>query len=251
MSVFVLDRRKRPVMSCSEKRARTLVEQRRAVVHRVWPYTIRLKDPLVEHSHLQPVVLKLDPGSKVTGMALARVEATPSGEVHHALHLAELSHRGEQVRAALHRRAGYRQRRRSANLRYRPSRFLNRRRPPGWLPPSLRSRIGNVLTWVHRYRRWIPVSPLEVERVTFDLALLQQPDLTGVAYQRGELFGWEIRRYLLEKFHQRCLYCWRGDVAFEIDQVLPRSRGGSDRGSNLVLSCHGGNAAKGNQTAGE
>jgi RRXRR protein len=101
----------------------------------------------------QPVVFKIDPGSKTTGLALARVEETGEGEVHHALHLAELTHRGEEIRERLRKRAAYRRRRRSTNLRYREPRFRNRRRPPGWLPPSLRSRIDNVVTWARRYRR--------------------------------------------------------------------------------------------------
>ena len=138
MSVFVLDRRKRPLMPCSERRARLLLHRKRAVVHRVWPFTIRLKDRSREASQVQPVALKLDPGSKTTGIALVRVEQTQEGEVHHALHLAELSHRGEVVHQALQRRAGYRRRRRSANLRHRPPRFANRGRESGWLPPSLR-----------------------------------------------------------------------------------------------------------------
>jgi 5-methylcytosine-specific restriction endonuclease McrA len=251
MSVFVLDQRKRPLMPCSERRARLLLSRKRAVVHRVWPFTIRLKDRSRERSQVQPVALKLDPGSKITGMALVRVEDTPQGEVHHALHLAELTHRGEVVHHTLQRRAGYRRRRRSANLRHRCPRFQNRRRPAGWLPPSLRSRVGNVLSWARRYGQWVPVSRLEVERVKFDPALLQRPELTGVAYQRGELFGWEIRSYLLEKFGRRCVYCGRGEAAFEIDHVLPRSRGGTERVSNLVLSCHDCNSAKGDRTAAE
>ncbi len=251
MSVFVLDQRKKPLMPCSERRARLLLRRKRAVVHRVWPFTIRLKDRSREESQVQPIALKLDPGSKTTGMALVRVEDTQQGEVHHALHLAELAHRGEQVHQALRKRAGYRRRRRSANLRHRSPRFQNRRRPAGWLPPSLRSRIGNVLSWASRYVQWVPVSRLEVERVKFDPALLQNPELTGVAYQRGDLFGWEIRSYLLEKFGRCCVYCGRGETAFEIDHVVPRSRGGSDRVSNLVLSCHDCNSAKGDRTAAE
>ena len=70
MSVFVLDQRKHPLMPCTERRARLLLSRKRAVVHRVWPFTIRLKDRSREASQLQPVVLKLDPGSKITGMAL-------------------------------------------------------------------------------------------------------------------------------------------------------------------------------------
>ena len=59
-------------------------------------------------------------------MALARVEQTEQGEIHHAVHLAELSHRGEEVHKRMGKRAGYRRRRRSANLRYRPARIQNR-----------------------------------------------------------------------------------------------------------------------------
>lgn len=251
MSVFVLDQRKRPLMPCSERRARLLLSRKRAVVHRVWPFTIRLKDRSREASQVQPIALKLDPGSKTTGMALVRIEESQEGEIHHAVHLAELSHRGQVVHHALQQRAGYRRRRRRTNLRHRPPRFEHRARPKGWLPPSLRSRIGNVLTWAYRYGRWAPVNRIEIERVKFDAALLQNPEITGILYQRGELFGWEIRSYLLEKFGRRCVYCGRGETAFEIDHVLPRSRGGSDRVSNLVLSCHECNRAKGDQTAAE
>jgi hypothetical protein len=147
MAVFVVDQHHQPLMPCSEKRARLLLARRRAVVHRRAPFVIRLKDRELEQSQVQPVALKLDPGSQTTGMALASVQETPEGEVHHALHLAELAHRAEEIRQRLRKRAGYRRRRRQANLRYRAPRFLNRRRPPGWLASSVRSRIGNVLTW--------------------------------------------------------------------------------------------------------
>jgi hypothetical protein len=119
------------------------------------------------------------------------------------------------------------------------------------LPPSLRSRIGNLLTWAYRFGRWTPITRLEVERVKFDIVLLQNPEVTGVEYQHGELAGWELRAYLLEKFQYRCAYCRKRDGPFEIDHQFPRSRGGSSRASNLVLSCHACNVTKGNQTAAE
>ncbi|HUW65370.1 MAG TPA: RRXRR domain-containing protein, partial [Spirochaetia bacterium] len=72
MVVYVLDKRKKPLMPCSEKRARLLLERGRAVVHKLAPFTIRLRDRLVEDSVLQPLDLKLDPGSKVTGGAVVR-----------------------------------------------------------------------------------------------------------------------------------------------------------------------------------
>jgi hypothetical protein len=149
--VFVLDKHKKPLMPCTPRRARLLLSHQRAVVHRLQPFTIRLKDRIVQESTIQPVVLKIDPGSHTTGIALARVEETAEGEVHHALHLAEVAHRGEAVRDLLRKRASRRRRRRSANLSYRVARFRNRHRPAGWLSPSLRSRIGNIVNWAKRY----------------------------------------------------------------------------------------------------
>ena len=184
-------------------------------------------------------------------MAMVRQEATEEGPHHHALHLSEVRHRGAAVHQAMLERAGHRRRRRSANLRYRPPRFDHRRRPQGWLPPSLTSRVGNVLNWTRRYGRWAPVRRIEVERVKFDPQLLQNPEISGIEYQQGERAGWETRAYLLEKFGHRCAYCGKGEVPFELDHQLPRSRGGSNRVSNLVLACHDCNSAKGNRTAAE
>ena len=249
MSVFVVDQHHHPLMPCTERRARLLLARGRAVIHRRTPLVIRLKDRRVESSCTQPVALKLDPGSRTTGIALVRVEQTETGERHHALHLAELTHRGYEVHQHMSQRKGYRRRRRSTNMRYRAPRWRNRRRPKGWLPPSLRSRIGNVLTWARRYQHWVPLTRIEVERVKFDMALMQYPEVSGIEYQRGELFGWEVRSYLLEKFQRHCVYCRCTNVPFEIDHVVPRSRGGTNRISNLVLSCHECNDAKGNQTA--
>jgi hypothetical protein len=144
-----------------------------------------------------------------------------------------------------------RRRRRSANLRYRPPRFLNRRRKRGWLPPSLLSRVLNVLTWTARLSRWCPITRLDVEQVCFDIQLLQNPEITGVEYQHGELFGWEIRAYLLLKYAYQCVYCGKRDIPFELDHILPLSRGGSSRIANLCLACHACNRAKGTQTAAE
>jgi len=249
--VFVLDRHKKPLMPCTPKRARLLLAARRAVVHRVQPFVIRLRDRERSDSTVQAIALKVDPGSKTSGMALARLEQRAEGEMHHALLLAEVQHRGEQVHHHKLTQAQARRRRRSANLRYRPPRFLNRRRKRGWLPPSLLSRVLNVLTWTARLSRWCPITRLDVEHVRFDTQLLQNPEIAGVCYQQGELAGWETRAYLLLKYEYRCAYCRKTDVPFEVEHILPRSRGGSNRISNLCLACHACNRAKGDRTAAE
>jgi len=239
-------------MPCSEKRARLLLKRGRARVHRLVPFTIRLMDRKQEDSALQPVRLKLDPGSKTTGVALVReaqeVDAD-TGKVQrsaHVLFLAELVHRGHAIRDALRQRAAFRRRRRCANLRYRAKRFNNRRRPEGWLAPSLRHRVETILSWVERLCRWAPVTALSLELVRFDTQALQNPEISGIEYQQGELQGYEVREYLLEKWGRKCAYCGAENVPLEIDHIHPRSKGGSDRVSNLTLACRPCNQRKGN-----
>jgi len=173
MAVFVLDRRKRPLMPCSEKRARLLLARGRARIHRLTPFTIRLVNRTVEQSVLQPVRIKLDPGSRTTGIALVRDGET--GRTAHVLFLAELHHRGQVIRDALTQRRAFRRRRRTANLRYRAKRFYNRTRPEGWIAPSLRHRIETTVSWVNRLRRWTPVAAISQELVRFDTQKLQNP----------------------------------------------------------------------------
>jgi 5-methylcytosine-specific restriction endonuclease McrA len=164
---------------------------------------------------------------------------------------AELAHRGQQVKERLDQRRACRRSRRGRHTRYRPPRFANRVRCAGWLPPSLESRLANTTTWVERLRRWCAIRAISLEQVKFDLALLQDAEISGLEYPQGELAGYEIRQYLLEKFQRRCAYCGTTDVPFEIDHLVPKSRHGSNRVSNLCLSCHACNQLKGDRTAEE
>jgi len=251
MAVFVLDKQKRPLMPCTEKRARLLLERGRAVVVRLAPFTIRLKDRI--GGALQPLRLKLDPGSRVTGLALVRKSETHDPDtgaverLEHGLWFGELAHRGQQIRDALTLRRHYRRARRSRKTRYRAPRFLNRPRRDGWLPPSLQHRLDTTLNWVARLRRLAPITALSQELVRFDTQALQNPEISGVEYQQGELAGYEVREYLLEKWNRRCAYCGATGVPLEIEHIVPRSRGGSDRVSNLTLACRACNQRKGNQ----
>jgi 5-methylcytosine-specific restriction endonuclease McrA len=241
MSVFVLDKRKKPLMPCSERRARLLLERGRAVVHRRYPFAIRLKDRV--GGETQPVRVKLDPGSKITGIAVVANEGTNHPAT--VKTLVELAHRGRQISETLTARRGFRRRRRSANLRYRAARFDNRRKPEGWLPPSLQHRVDTCMSWVERLRRLAPLSGLAVERVRFDTQLLENPGISGAAYQQGTLLGYEVREYLLEKHGRHCAYCGAVDVPLNLDHVIPRSRGGSNRASNLLPACIPCNEEKG------
>jgi 5-methylcytosine-specific restriction endonuclease McrA len=242
--VFVLDPQHRPLDPVHPGRARFLLNSGHAAVWRRFPFTIILKE-LRSHPVPQPLRLKLDPGSQTTGLA---VLDDSNGQV---IWAGELSHRGQQVKERLDQRRACRRSRRQRHTRYRPRRFDNRRRRDGWLPPSLESRIANVLTWVNRLCRFCPIGAISIELVKFDTQLLQNPEIGGVAYQHGELAGYELRQYLLEKFGHRCAYCAKTNVPLEVEHILPKSRGGSDRASNLTIACHECNQKKGDRTAEE
>jgi 5-methylcytosine-specific restriction endonuclease McrA len=124
-------------------------------------------------------------------------------------------------------------------------------RPSGWMSPSLQSRIDNVYHWTRKLRKLAPISGLQVETVRFDTQKLVNPEITGVEYQQGELLGYEIREYVLEKWGRTCVYCGAKNVPLQLEHIVPRSRGGSNRVSNLTLSCEACNLAKGNRTAAE
>jgi 5-methylcytosine-specific restriction endonuclease McrA len=245
MRVFVLDKNLTPLDPCHRARARELLNKGRAKVFKRYPFTIVLQDRTVEESTVHPHRIKIDPGSKTTGIAVVQEE---TGRVTNAL---EISHRGQQIKDSLEYRKALRRGRRNRKTRYRKPRFLNRTRKPGWLPPSLESRIANIETWVRRIRRLCPVAAISQELVRFDLQQMQNPEISGIEYQRGELFGFEVKEYLLAKWDRKCAYCGVENVPFEIEHILARSKGGSNRVSNLCLSCHSCNQAKGNKSVEE
>ena len=244
MQVFVLDKHKKPLMPCHPARARELLKRGQAVVHKIAPFTIRLKDRVGGEVH--PVRIKLDPGSKTTGIALVREDVAETETTAHVLFLAELTHRGGKIRDRLTARGTFRRRRRG-HLRYRKPRFDNRTRPEGWLAPSLQHRVDTTISWVNRIRKLSPVSGTSQELVRFDLQKVENPELSGFEYQQGTLAGYEVREYLLEKWNRTCAYCGAKDVPLEIDHIHPRSKGGADRVSNLTLACHVCNQKKGSQ----
>jgi 5-methylcytosine-specific restriction endonuclease McrA len=239
MRVFVLDKNKKPLDSCHPARARKLLNSLQAKVFRRYPFTIIMEEKEVENCSVHPHRLKIDPGAKTTGIAIVQDSRV--------VWAAELTHRGFQIRDSLTNRQQLRRARRNRKTRYRKPRFLNRTRPEGWLAPSLQSRVDNILTWAKKLIRYCPITDISTELVRFDTQAMQNPEISGVEYQQGELAGYEVREYLLEKWGRTCAYCNAKDTPLEIEHIVPRSRGGSNRPSNLTIACHPCNQKKGNQ----
>jgi 5-methylcytosine-specific restriction endonuclease McrA len=239
MYVFVLDKNKQPLDPTHPAKARKLLKSGRAKVFKRYPFTIIIQDLLLENCKVKEHQLKIDPGSKTTGLALLQNNKV--------IWAAELHHRGFQIKEALLKRRSLRISRRSRKTRYRKARFFNRTKPKGWLPPSLMSRVYNIMTWVKRLRKLCNLTKLSQELVKFDTQKLQNPEVTGKEYQQGTLFQYECREYLLEKFNRTCVYCNAKEIPLEVEHIIPKSKGGSNRISNLTLACRPCNQSKGSQ----
>lgn len=290
-SVALLDTEKNPQNPVHPAMARRMLRDGQAAVYRRHPFTIihqapapaigsqlSLFAPAPAPAGQEPesLRLKIDPGSRTTGIAIV------NDRRREILWAAELKHRGPEIKKALDKRRALRRGRRNRQTRYRPARFSNRRpgqchrcgcnrakdkslcRPcaNGELPrrtkplvtrlaPSMMSRVYNVQTWTRRLCSAFPIGAISLEIVKFDTQLLQNPNIGGLEYQQGTLAGYERKEYLLEICQRKCAYCRKTGVPMEVEHITPKSRGGSDRISNLTIACQPCNQKKGNQTAAE
>lgn len=115
----------------------------------------------------------------------------------------------------------------------------------GWVAPSLMSRVFNLETWTRRLSKVYPIAQLAIERVKFDMQLLENPDIHGIEYQQGTLHGREIREYLLELTGRKCAYCGKGKRHLEVEHIIPKAVHVDNRPSNLTMACKDCNAKKG------
>ena len=242
-SVLVLSSTNKPLMPCCPARARELLTKNKAAVFRQQPFTIILKDR--EDGVIQPLELKLDPGSKTTGIAL--VSKNKRG--FKCLAGFNLIHRGQYISKTLFKRTQQRKSRRYRNTRYRKPRFNNRLKPIGWLPPSIVHRLLTTQTWIKRLIKWSPVSKIIIENVAFDIEKISR----DVIYVDGTTLQYEIRQYILLLHNYTCQYCkgFSNDKSLEVEHILPKSKGGTNSLNNLTLSCKQCNIKKGNMILNE
>ena len=237
--VLVVDKHKKPCNTISEAYARRLLFKKQAVIHKRFPFTIRLKnDNAVSKDRAYTV--KVDPGSRHPGIAIG-------GDRDQVVMLAEIEHRGHLIKKDLDNRRMVRQKRRNRKTRYRPVRFLNRTRPEGWLAPSVKSRADNVINFVKKYKKLLNITKVMIENVSFDTAQMSSDNnLIGTAYQQGPLYNTNLREFIFSKTKGRCSYC--GAKATEIDHIIPRANGGTDSTYNLTPACKACNEKKSNLT---
>jgi 5-methylcytosine-specific restriction endonuclease McrA len=226
-------------MPTTQHKGKRLLQEGKAHVVQRCPFTIKLKYATGETK--QPITLGVDIGYTNIGFSAK----TDKLEV-----ISGTLKLRNDVSKKLEERRMYRRTRRN-RIRYRPPRFNNRERPEEWLAPSIQHRHDSHIRLIIELEKLLPITYKRLEVANFDARKMQQPEITGIEYQQGELQGYEVREYLLDKWRRKCTYCGETEVPLEVEHIVPKSRGGTDRVSNLTISCRTCNLKKGNKTAEE
>ena len=212
-------------MPCTPAKARKLLRDGRARVVKRCPFTIQLMWTC--EGHVQEVVLGIDKGSHITGIAcVGNGEVLLSAELHHRLN----------VKEKMDARRNNRRSRRSRKW-YRPARFENRASSlrSGRLPPSIKTNIEEVLRVVKRLP--MPISHIVVEDVQVDIARLNNPDLRGSQYQDPTRLDENLRIACLMRDGYRCQLCGERNCCLQAHHLFHRAHGGKDTLSNLLTLC--------------
>ena len=207
---------------------RALLKHGKAKVIQRCPFTIQL---LYESTtHTQKINLGIDAGSKTIG-----VSATTDSKV---LYESEVVLRNDIVELLSGRRA-LRNSRRSRKTRYRKPRFDNRKKPDGWLAPSIRQKIETHVTVVGNVMKILPVTKIIVVTASFDIQKIKNPEIEGEGYQHGEqLDFWNVREYVLFRDGHTC-QCCKGkskDNILNVHHIESRKTGGNAP-NNLITLC--------------
>lgn len=228
MFVFILNCHGQPLMPCHPRKARLLLREGKVKVIRRVPFTLQLL--YGSSGYKQEVSLGVDAGTRHIG-----VSATTQRMV---LFEAEVKQRTD-IQELLATRRQFRRARRSRNTRYRPRRLLNRKKPKGWLAPSVQHRVDAHLKTITMVHQLLPVCQTIIEVAQFDLQKLQHPDIEGKQYQEGPQLGfWNVREYVLFRDHHRCQWCQgkSNDPVLNVHHIESRKTGG-DAPSNLITVC--------------
>src|SRR6266545_416345 len=263
--VFVCDAQGTPLMPMSPAYARKLLQSGKAILHPHHAFSVLNLTRTVEMPTLRPVVLAV-----AIHLHTAELFLVAEGDHHMFPLLYLIVDLRTDLPWRLRRRAAHRRRRRRRD-RYRTARRFGRpfalRRPclmhsrwsaairtrrqhtrsgRRYVAPTIRWRTQAIVRTIHVLSKIVPISDvilLSPQRTPMPKG--QMTDLVERRQQLIEAYG------VLGARGERiaaCAYCGTTEGRIGVDQILPRSRGGTDAWHNLVLACRPCNERKGERT---
>ena len=149
-----------------------------------------------------------------------------------------VSHRDYQgeVKRNIKRREQRRSRRN--RLRHRKDRFNNRRKPDGWLAPSIQHYLDFTVQEIKQIQKFLPISKVVLETTVFDIAKSTNLGIRPQDYTKGRLHGYySLKQYLYDQ--QNGIDPLDGQH-YQLSEMVVhhlnyRSQGGTNSPDNTVL----------------
>lgn len=117
------------------------------------------------------------------------------------------------------------------------ARFNNRKRPAGWITPTVRQLVQTHVNMINRIRKIIPVNNWVLETNKFAFMLMEDGTVSGTNYHNGKLKGFKsVYDYVTYQQNGKCALC--GKPIEHHHHIVPRSHGGSNRPENIVGLCN-------------
>ncbi|GFO98177.1 HNH endonuclease [groundwater metagenome] len=227
-AVYVLNMRGQPLMPTTPRKAKKLLKEGKAKAIKRTPFTIQLKYATGETK--QEITLGVDSGYENIGISAI----TGKKE----LYSVEVKLRTDMVKLNSERRQ-YRRARRNRKTWYRQPRFLNRKKPEGWLAPSIQHKLDSHIKIINKVKQLLPITKIVIEVAAFDIQKIKNPEISEIEYQNGiQKDSWNAREYVLHRDNHTCQAC-KGkskDPILQTHHIISRQISG-DAPDNLLTLC--------------
>ena len=226
VNVFVVDAKGSPCLPTTPRRARKLLEDGKAKVLQVMPFTIKLKR--IINSPVGSFTVGIDDGAKYVGVAIInehKREVVFSGEIRLR----------QDVSRKIIQRATYRRTRRSRNLRNRKPRFSNRKQMTP--APSVRQRKDSTIRWIKDMNKRVAITKAIIEEGMFDTSSMAAGlKLYGNEFQKSEYEGSNWKEKVLWRDRFTCQHCNTKNKLI-VHHIIQRKDVGSNRIANGITLC--------------
>lgn len=222
-------------MPCSQRKARLLLKEGKAKIIDYKPFTIQLT--IATGESVQEVHLGVDTGAKYIGIAVTSgSNVLAKGEIE----LRDGIHKNIESRMLLRRT------RRCRKTRHRQSRFLNRKRKDGWLPPTVQSKLDATFKWIDKFYELVPNPFLHIEVGKFDIKKIATEELRD----NNNHNYYNKRYYVFNRDGYVCQCCKKRSNRLRLHHIVYKSKGGTDSVNNLITVCETCHSSENHQEGG-
>ena len=117
------------------------------------------------------------------------------------------------------------------------ARFLNRKRPAGWLTPTANHLLQTHINLLEKVSKFLPITGAVTEVNRFSFASMENPDMKGIDFQNGPLKGFDdVDAAVYASQKGICLLCRKRHIT-RYHHIVPRSQGGSNTLPNKAGLC--------------